>query len=690
MAAGLFLQKIMPKVQIRKNEIHVGKKKISLVSGEVHYWRLNPSYWKEVLARTKEMGLKVVSTYIPWDYHEYKRGSFDFTGKTDQTRNLKAFLELTRKEKLWVIIRPGPYIYSEWPNEGAPDYAYKYHRLHPQFHEYAKNYLTRVVKILKPFLASRAGGHIIMLQADNEIDPWPDIFGPQYGLHDKPGMFQDYLKTLYENNLDALNESWETNYHSFEEAGPFIATMLAGETGLPLKGDKELKRNIDYLKFKYFYSKRCAEWNVKTYRELGIDVPIYLNLYPFFYAHDWVEMQSAADMVGVDLYPSSELSEDPFEQRKFIDKIRYLKSVSTIPYIAEFAAGVWHARHYETGVLTPNHYRLITLSAMLGGVAGWNWYMLVNRDNWYMSPINEWGRVRSELYDVFKQLVTVFNAIHPPSLSDITEIAVTFNPLQYAARTLSHNSPILVALYESDIHYELCDPRTNNCMKDFLFYSGNQWLEAESQQNLRKYVEDGGTLIAFRDYPRKDDNFQPSSIIGFEEPKSTLFEFKRKFQIQLAPGRPKIDMVSSVYRFEGDGAQKIICDFGQFGKNAIGYIKKIGKGKIIHLGVEPTRELVLEILNYLKVPLASYSVTRDIKTALFKRGSAYYLIVVNNGDEDKSASIYLPAMESIRQKMTVKDHMTGKREICSYERRKPFTCEIPRKDGKVFEFRLQS
>jgi len=81
----------MPKVQIRKNEIHVDGKPVSLVSGEVHYWRLNPSYWKEVLGRVREMGLKVVSTYIPWDYHEYKQGKFDFTGQTDQTRNLKAF-----------------------------------------------------------------------------------------------------------------------------------------------------------------------------------------------------------------------------------------------------------------------------------------------------------------------------------------------------------------------------------------------------------------------------------------------------------------------------------------------------------------------------------------------------------------------------------------------------------------------
>lgn len=676
----------MRKVEIRKNEIWIGKKKVPLISGEVHYWRLNPTYWKDILARVREMGLKMISTYVPWDYHEYKRGHFDFVGRTDRQRNLKGFLELTRREGFWVIIRPGPYIYSEWPNDGVPDYAYKYHRLHPQFLKYAKNYLEKVMKVIKPFFASNRKGHILMLQADNEIDAWPDTFGCQYGLSGAPGIFQQFIKDLYRNQLSDLNQCWGTHYRSFDEVGPFIATMLHKETGLPLKGDHELKRNIDYFKFKYFYAKQYADWNVSTYRKMGVDVPIYLNLYPFFYAHDWAEMQSVCDLVGVDLYPSSELAEDEFEQRKFIDKVRYLKSISKIPFIAEFASGVWHARHYETGVLTPNHYRLISLSALQGGIAGWNWYMLVNRDNWYMSPINEWGRVRGELYDVFKQLVSIYSETNPPSWKKITDVAVTFNPLQYAARTLTPNIPILQMLYNADIDYEIYDPRLEHCSKQFLFYSGNQWLEVASQNHLRRYVEEGGTLIAFRDYPRKDDRFQRSGAIGFEDPKSILFEFKRHFWIQFAKNRPRVEVVSSIYCFDDVKAEKIYGDLGTYGRKAVGYIKKIGKGRIIHLGIEPTREIIIELMEYLKALTGARSVTRDVKTALFERGKRYYLVATNNGSEDKSASVYLPAMKNFRGRMRVRDLVSGRKALYSYERRNPFIIDLPRKDGKVYEF----
>lgn len=674
----------MPKVEIKQSKIFVGNKPVSLLSGEVHYWRLNPSYWKTVLDRVKEMGLDVVSTYVAWEFHEYKRGHFDFMGETDITRNLKGFLELTRKEGLWLIIRPGPYIYSEWPNDGVPSYVRKFHRLHPQFLNYAEVYMRKVCSVLKPYFASRPGGHIIMFQADNEIDPWPDIYGNQYGLAGQPGIFQQFLRMKYGNEIEKLNRNWGTAYHRFEEAGPYIACMLTNYRGLPLKGDRELRRNLDYIEFKYYYSAKCAQWCVEAYRKLGVDIPIYLNLYPFFYVNDWSQMQKLCDFVGIDLYPSSELKEDVHEQRKMMDKIRYMRTSTRVPYIAEFSAGVWHARHYESGVLTPNHYRLISLTALLAGIQGWNWYMLVNRDNWYMSPINEWGRVRHELYQVFCDVVKIFKELDPPTLEKLTDVGVTFKPLQYAARTITQEGSLLSVLYEADVDYELYDPKLGDIRKKILFYSGNQWMNEESQKNILKYVKAGGVLVAFYDYPRKNDNFESCNLIGFHDPSRVLFEFKKPFSVRLGP-KLKVDVTSNAYVFDQVKGEKIQVDIPDFGKTTIGYIKSCGKGKILHLGVEPSKELVHAILQYFKIPSYVHSQTRDIKTGLYKRGKKYYLIAVNNGMEDKSATILFPSLKLKGKRIKIREMITNRKEHLLGTDAAILSIELPRKDGKVFE-----
>ena len=43
------------KVQVKNNMITVDGHKIPILSGEVHYWRLNPNYWKEILDRVRDL-----------------------------------------------------------------------------------------------------------------------------------------------------------------------------------------------------------------------------------------------------------------------------------------------------------------------------------------------------------------------------------------------------------------------------------------------------------------------------------------------------------------------------------------------------------------------------------------------------------------------------------------------------------
>src|ERR1051325_3240406 len=166
----------MPDVRIADRRIWVDEQSRPLLSGEVHYWRLAPSVWPDVLARARELGLRIISTYVCWDFHEVSPGDFDLIGRTDGQRNLGAFLDLAQRNGFWVLLRPGPYIYAEWPNSGPPERVVRWHRLHPTFLAEAEKWLAAVVDVVRPYLATR-GGPIVLVQADNEADPWIDVYG---------------------------------------------------------------------------------------------------------------------------------------------------------------------------------------------------------------------------------------------------------------------------------------------------------------------------------------------------------------------------------------------------------------------------------------------------------------------------------------------------------------------------------
>src|SRR5215216_4841550 len=500
----------MVTVTIAEKKIWVDDVAIPLLSGEVHYWRLDPANWLPVLRRAREMGLQVIATYVCWDFHEIEPGRYDFRGETDPRRNLLGFLDLLTAEGFWIILRPGPYIYSEWRNNGVPDDAARLHRLDLIFQERAQPYMQAVVEVTQPYLATN-GGRIILWQADNEIDPWAPWYTEQLGLGQKPGPFHDFLRQRY-GDVHSLNAAWGTAYPSIEEVRA-VSEMFPTQPDL-------MRRYLEFVRFQHWYVTQVADWAVKAYRDYGVDVPIYLNAYSGVSIQPWAELESLADLAGPDIYPSRELALRSEEHRKFMEAVRYTRTYSSLPYIPEFEAGIWHDWLADVGILPPNHYRMICLSALLAGAAGWNWYMLVNRDNWYQCPINEWGRTRPELFEVFQQVTKLIHAIGPASLVKLTDTAVTFNTWQRGSERPAQD--LLQAFYEADIDYEFYDVDRGRCDKPILFYAGGDWLSAAAQRHLKECIESGGHLICLGTYPYLGDELHPLNLLGIKEPQGII------------------------------------------------------------------------------------------------------------------------------------------------------------------------
>jgi beta-galactosidase len=181
-----------------------------IVSGEMHYPRVPREYWRDRMRKMKAMGLNTLCTYIFWNLHEPARGTFDFRGDLD----VAEFVRTAQQEGLWVIVRPGPYICTEWDFGGLPWWLFSTPGINvrsadPRFLAAAAEYMKQAGAQLAPLQITR-GGPIIMAQVENEYGS----FGKDHG----------YMSAVRKMMLDA---GFEVPLYTSD--GPSDA-MLAGGT----------------------------------------------------------------------------------------------------------------------------------------------------------------------------------------------------------------------------------------------------------------------------------------------------------------------------------------------------------------------------------------------------------------------------------------------------------------------------
>ncbi len=157
------------------NKFTVGEKSFLLngepfrvVAGAMHYFRVPREYWRDRLMKIKACGFNTVETYTAWNLHEPAEGRFDFSGNLD----LKAYLELIGELGMFAIVRPGPYICSEWDFGGLPWWLLKYNDIplrcaDPRFLEKTETYFSQLIPIIAAQQVD-CGGPVIMVQVENE------------------------------------------------------------------------------------------------------------------------------------------------------------------------------------------------------------------------------------------------------------------------------------------------------------------------------------------------------------------------------------------------------------------------------------------------------------------------------------------------------------------------------------------
>ncbi len=164
----------MPTFSIQGDTFTLDNQPFRIISGALHYFRVPRPCWDDRLYKARLMGLNTIETYVAWNLHEPRPGEFHF----DDNLDIAAFIENAARHELKVILRPGPYICSEWDMGGLPAWLLKdpNMRLRCAYPPYLQA-VDRFFEALLPQVAAlqvTRGGPLIMVQVENEYGSYGD------------------------------------------------------------------------------------------------------------------------------------------------------------------------------------------------------------------------------------------------------------------------------------------------------------------------------------------------------------------------------------------------------------------------------------------------------------------------------------------------------------------------------------
>ncbi|WP_172964182.1 glycoside hydrolase family 35 protein [Streptococcus intermedius] len=226
-----------------KEEFYLNQQPFKILSGAIHYFRIQPDDWYHSLYNLKALGFNTVETYIPWNAHEPMKGQFDFEGILD----VEKFLQTAQDLGLYVLLRSSPYICAEWEFGGLPAWLLeenmRIRSSDPAYLAAVANYYDELLPRLVSHLLEN-GGSILMMQVENE-----------YGSY---GEDKEYLRAV----RDMMQERGVT-CPLFTSDGPWRATLRAGtliEDDMFVTGNFGSKAKENFAQMQEFFDEHDKKW----------------------------------------------------------------------------------------------------------------------------------------------------------------------------------------------------------------------------------------------------------------------------------------------------------------------------------------------------------------------------------------------------------------------------------------------
>lgn len=416
-----------------------------LFGAELQYFRIRGGYerniprarvmelWGKALDRMVEAKMNAISFYIPWDFHEYAEGKFDFTGTADEdrdgrpdypSRDLVTFFKMIESRGIRrIMVRPGPYINAEWgflgfgavpkwfsdkfPSSkmrspsGQASKLYDYHN--PDLLRYTELWFRALHdQVLKHHIGP--GKPVHFLQLDNETNfQWQSIFNADYG----PGAiarYREFVEKRYQ-SIAALNKSHSRSWTSFAQVEP------------PRSVGNNLAEDQDWYRFQDESIRSYLEKVRRIWENLGVREPTVLftlaesynaashGLLPHY---GFRNEPGRTGLMTVNLYPKTyELPSNPLLNLPFkadhdvkaadTANDRYLGSTQEWVMGPEIQGGWWRGIDVTTAARRQTY--LTTLGHGLKALfvyyfnEGWNWQVEhgshQDKDLYFDSPLDK-------------------------------------------------------------------------------------------------------------------------------------------------------------------------------------------------------------------------------------------------------------------------------------------------------------
>lgn len=632
----------MSGVRLRNGYVEIDGTPTFLFGGELHYFRVPRAEWGRRLVTLKATGANLVSTYIPWSWHEAEEGHIDVTGETSPERDLNAFLQLVKEYGLYCIVRPGPYVMAELKQEGVPAWLPQRYSeviaktrngephpsrvlsyLHPVYLEKVRRWYDSVISVISGHLHTR-GGSVIMVQLCNEIAMLHWVC--RQADHNEATLdhFETYLQEQYR-DIETANARFGTVAQTFHELSRRFHELDT------LEAHREWSQF--WREFVLQYAKRLKEMADRN----GIDVPYLINVHGFrdvdvcgrgsWYPEALSQLYLMSNLENAllagDFYPGH-VGYDTFHDLALATEFTRAIQGADIPFIsAEFQSG----RLSDRPRVYPQDLDLITRTCVAHGMNGLNYYMFFGgknpealganlgifgpRHEW-QAPVDSQGRPRPSYHTAARlgsMLQAVGRKLVESPKSAITHLA--FYPDYYMTDYVDERPKVKRELggliYERDAHYfdgvarllvaanlhpaavDIQAPRELDPREiPHLWVFSDREMDRAVQERLLRYVEQGGTLFLTPQVPERTLTGEACTVLADGLGISPCKEREYGWPL-VEVGDLKDLPVRVVMHTQVQGESQVIARMPD--GRACGYVKCVGNGRVVMIAFTLTQDL---------------------------------------------------------------------------------------------------